>query len=146
MRRLRVAVSWYFAFASILFLWAACADLADIHHGPSTLTRFLNAMFALAFFVAGVSVGNAWWLSQKSRPLARRWGIIASALCLLIFLGTPFVLYFLRGRRVFIQVEQCFWLPTIIGIAVLMIFALPAKEGELRIRGSRSNGGEQPTT
>ena len=61
---------------------------------------------------------------------ANRWGTAASLLNLLIFIVAPLTYWHVHGWVAFREIERLLWLPTLIGLVVLVVFSSPSKKAD----------------
>lgn len=124
MRILRIILAGYFAFFAawcILATYWAITDLNRIHDRSWIL---LSISIAVLFAGMGTVFGLAWWSNWKRWASSRSWAVVASILSLAIPVGVPVFQYFVNGWKACLQSARIMWLPMVIGVAVLVVFAV----------------------
>lgn len=139
MRKLKLFLCWYFAFASVVFLLAAFELFASVAHSKDRLELLLNTILGGLFAAVAIILVMAWWTNFREATFARRWATVASLLNLLIFIGTPLIYCYVHGWVAFREIERLFWIPTLIGAAVFVVFSLPSSRVNEPTVGQTSN-------
>ena len=134
MHKLRGFLAWVFAFTALVCLRIAFTTTLQTIHGHYNLLVLRNLLVLLAPAMNAVQClvfGAAWWTIWKGRPSARRWGIAASLIYVLIFCSLAYFLYLSRsGWSEFRLFLSMFWVILAIGIAGLIAFLRRYKQAE----------------
>jgi hypothetical protein len=123
MRTTRLFLSWYFALLALIFLRGTFGK--DFHSFPPTDTpgRVLSLIVEELFCLATAFIfGFAWWVGRRDKASARKWGIAASLLDLLISVAVRVFYYFHWGWLPFMDAERISVIPTLLGIVGLTAF------------------------
>lgn len=123
MRFLRLILSTYFLLFSFVSFTGVYVFIQNIilTHGKLMLILIL---FSACLSVAGTIFVLAWWSNWREWVFARIWAVAASLLSLSMLHGIS-LFYYVKGWGAFWQVERGSGIPTIVGVAVLVIFSLP---------------------
>src|SRR5437899_2569908 len=100
LHKLRGFLAWVFAFTALVCLRIAFTTTLQTIHGHYNLLVLRNLLVLLAPAMNAVQClvfGAAWWTIWKGRPSARRWGIAASLIYVLIFCSLAYFLYLFRS-------------------------------------------------
>jgi hypothetical protein len=124
LHKLRGFLAWVFAFSALVCLRLTFSTTLQLIHRHYNLSLFRVLLVLLAAAmnpVQFVVFGAAWWTIWKGKPSARRWGIAASLIYVLIFCLLAYFVYLSRsGSSEFLSMS---WAILAIGIAGLITFS-----------------------
>jgi hypothetical protein len=105
----------------------ALGSISALNRHHDRIGVWVSLSLATLLAALGAVFGLAWWSNWKRWVSARKWAMAASVLGLSIFMGIPGWQYFAIGRVAFLRAERLLWLPTVIGLGVLVVFSLPSQ-------------------
>ena len=116
MRTLQKYLGWSFAFTALLCLQIAFLPILTLHRQGTLLSRG-HLLVAVLFTGLAAVFGMAWWTGFKGKRAAKRWGIAASVINVLVsVVPAMFVSRFPLGESGVLLA---------IGVAGLVAFSLP---------------------
>ena len=124
MRIVRIILGCYFALLSAWCLLAVFWAIGGVNHIHDKVWMLMSISIAILFAALGIVFGLAWWSNWRKWASSKRWAIVASVLALVTLIGVPGFQYFVNGWSVFLRIERLLWLPTAIGLVVLVVFTL----------------------
>jgi hypothetical protein len=126
MRLIRIILCWYFWCLSVIFIGMAHREIHEAIHGENASLPLPIQILAVSIPPIFVAVfGMAWWTVWRKRSSARVWAVTACITNLAFSIGIPLLYFYAQGANSFWWMESIFGLPTVIGIAGLIVF-LPA--------------------
>jgi hypothetical protein len=130
MRRVRIALCWFFAFDSLSSFQTACQDILRIVHKQEVAHPFICLPGATVFSLAGIVSVLAWWTVWRQKASGRGWALAASVWSL--FLGGPFFYLWFHGWGGYWQLlKGWLWLPMVVGVLGLVAFLRPYEPPQL---------------
>src|ERR1035438_3112396 len=124
MRVLRIFMGWTFAIASVICFVITVLFIRQSFRGDFALSALSRLICSALFLALTMTFGVAWWTIWTDKPSARRWGVAASSIHVLL------TLWMIVFRSYLILSSQGFGLA--LGVVGLIAFRSEEHTSELQ--------------